>query len=417
MNQHVADPHSTAVGDATHQPHNSHMSYSPVAPLSLTAEKKGPRKHRWEQAESEEFIRLIDESGTMRFIPKRDLPSDRVCSYYNPQIKIKYKNGVEVYRVRGTYGGNITDFEGDKTAWTADMVAIKLLLNAAVSEDADFICADIKDFYLGTDLPRPEYMRIGKKQIPLDIQQRYNLDALWDGDGVYVEIVKGIYGLPQAGKLAQDRLVKHLATHGYRPAQNTPCLFTHESLPITFTLVVDDFGIKVKGLHHAEHLFAALRELYTITVDYTGSKYVGMTIEFDRSARTVSLSMPGYVEKALARFGVPPKKHATDSPSLYIPPSYGARVQQMTTVDSSAPLSATDTKFVQQVVGVFAYYARAVDPTMLTAVNKIGSRQAEPTIAVMAEVNRLLQYAATWPNSEVVYHASDMVYVVHTDAS
>ena len=86
---------------------------------------------------------------------------------------------------------------GDKTAWVADLSTIKILLNAAVSENAEFICADIKDYYLGTILSRPEYMRITKKQIPLDIQLRFNLDKLWSGDAVYVEINEGIYGLPQ----------------------------------------------------------------------------------------------------------------------------------------------------------------------------------------------------------------------------
>ena len=72
-------------------------------------------------------------------------------------------------------------------------------------------------------------------------------------------------------------------------------------------MVVDDFGIKVTGNEHAEHLFAALLERYTIAVavDYTGSKYVGITIHHDKDARTMSLStMPGYVSKALTRFGV-----------------------------------------------------------------------------------------------------------------
>ena len=54
---------------------------------------------------------------------------------------------------------------------------------------------------------------------------------------------------------------------------------------------------------------------------------------------------------------------------------------------------------------------------MLTALNKIGSAQAQPTEAVEKAVNRFLQYAATWPNAILVYHASDMRLVAHSDAS
>jgi hypothetical protein len=109
--------------------------------------------------------------------------------------------------------------------------------------------ADITDFCLGTPLPRKEYMRIGLNQISQSTQQQYNVRQLagHDNTHVLVEISKGIYGLPQAGKLAQERLVAHLATHGYEPAANTSCLFKHTTRDIMFALVVDDFGIRYKG--------------------------------------------------------------------------------------------------------------------------------------------------------------------------
>jgi hypothetical protein len=66
---------------------------------------------------------------------------------------------------------------------------------------------------------------------------------------------------------------------------------------------------------------------------------------------------------------------------------------------------------------VFLYYARAVDPTMLCAVSKIGSAQACPTKAVLKATELLLQYAASHPDASIVYHASDMRLIVHTDAS
>ena len=84
-----------------------------------------------------------------------------------------------------------------------------------MSEHANFLTADIKDFYLGTPLDRKEYIRSNLKHIPLDVQQRYNIADMVHNDHVLMEISKGIYGLPQAGKLSQDRLVAHLATHGY----------------------------------------------------------------------------------------------------------------------------------------------------------------------------------------------------------
>ena len=34
---------------------------------------------------------------------------------------------------------------------------------------------------------------------------------------IFVQVTKGMYGLPQAGKISQDALAKHLEPYGYRP--------------------------------------------------------------------------------------------------------------------------------------------------------------------------------------------------------
>ena len=83
-------------------------------------------------------------------------------------------------------------------------------------------------------------------------------------DYILMEISKGIYGLPQAGKLSQDRLVQHLATNEYIQCANTPCLFIQKTNGVAFTLVV----IKFKERQSADHLLNALRELYKITTDF-----------------------------------------------------------------------------------------------------------------------------------------------------
>ena len=106
-------------------------------------------------------------------------------------------------------------------------------------------------------------------------------------------------------------------------------------------------------------------------------KYVGITIEHDRKANTISLSMPGYIEKALARFQMTDARKAS-SPAIYTPPEYGAKIH-FDEVEDDTPITAEEKTRIQQIVGVLLFYARAVDPTMLCAVNKLASHQAEPS--------------------------------------
>jgi hypothetical protein len=180
---------------------------------------------------------------------------------------------------------------------------------------------------------------------------------------------------------------------------------------------VDDFAIKYIHDADLEHLLASLREVYVMTVDYTGSKYIGIDIHHDRQARTISLSMPNYVRKALERFNIQPAEHVTDSPLRYIPPSYGKAQQQYATSDESPPLSPDRVKLLQQIIGVFLYYARAVDSTMLMALSRFASQQSHATEQLFNDVQRFLQYACTWPIAILVYRASDMRLMVQSDAS
>ena len=69
---------------------------------------------------------------------------------------------------------------------------------------------DISNFYLGTPMDRPEYMRMPIKIIPPEIIEKYDLTKIESDGWVYIKIVKGMYGLPQAGKIANDLLQKRL---------------------------------------------------------------------------------------------------------------------------------------------------------------------------------------------------------------
>ena len=387
-------------------------------PLTYRTAISGPDRQAWQSAHAAEWLRLIETSKCISFVPFHTKPTGKRATYYNPQVRIKDRPTGPEKRVRGTAGGDKVQYTGDVSADTASLQTIKILWNATCSEHADWMTIDIKDFYLGTPMPEEEYMRVSLRHIPNSIQQRYHLNSIARDGFVLARIDKGIYGLPQAGILARQRLVAHLGQGGFYPCPSTPSLFRHTERDIAFTLVVDDFGIKYKSRQDAEHLISLLQSLYTITVDWEGTKYVGITTTYDRQHHTMTLSMPGYVSNALKRFGVTKRKEDTHSACLYTPPKYGLRTAQLAPLPDTSPLlSEGATKKIQQIVGVFLFYARAVDATMLYPISKLGSLQSTPTQAVQAAVDRFLQYAATYPDATTVIHPSDMVLRADSDAS
>jgi hypothetical protein len=203
-------------------------------------------------------IRDIPGTDTCFFVDLKNIPKDRKITY--GKIVCDYKpHKQEKDRVRLTVGGDRLDYSGDVATSTADITTFKILINSTLStEDAAMMMMDTKNYYLGIPLPRFEYMKMLLSRFPEEIIQKYNLKALAVDGWVYIEIRKGMYGLKQAGLLANQLLQTRLSPFGYYPARHTPGLWLHKTRPISFTLVVDDFAVKYVGKQHAEHLRNAL---------------------------------------------------------------------------------------------------------------------------------------------------------------
>ena len=141
---------------------------------------------------------------------------------------------------------------------------------------------DISNMYLNTPLDRFEYMRIPFSYFPPDIIEHYDLASKVAADGfIYIEIQRAMYGLKQAGKLANQQLEKVLATGGYFPSKYTPGLYLHATRPISFTLVVDDFGVKYVNKHDALHLEKLISDNYPMKSDWKGTRYIGIDLKWD----------------------------------------------------------------------------------------------------------------------------------------
>ena len=74
---------------------------------------------------------------------------------------------------------------------------------------------NINVFYLGTPLIMYKYIHIAITLIIDDIIQKYNLLPLVRNGFIYLEICKGMYGLPQSRRLANILLAENLAPKGY----------------------------------------------------------------------------------------------------------------------------------------------------------------------------------------------------------
>jgi hypothetical protein len=177
----------------------------------------------------------------------------------------------EKERTRLTVGGDQIESPGDKSTITSGLTTAKKIINSIISTlGAKFLVIDIQNFYLNTPLGRFEYMVINLSSLPQETIDKYDLIELSQDRKVYIEIQKGMYRLPQAGILTNEFLQRNLAKDGYRTTQHTHGLWTHDTRPISFLLVVDYFGVKYVGREHAENLMACIKKNYNIFSHWKG---------------------------------------------------------------------------------------------------------------------------------------------------
>ena len=389
-------------------------------PLTFQSALRGANRPHWIAADGTELVKLVRDTGTLQ---PRHSPTT-TPTYYNRVVKEKpdaSRPAGIVHRVRGTAGGDRVTVPYSCSSATASLPCVKLLFNAVVSEaNSRFGTLDLTDYYLGSVLPSPESIKIYVATFSATLLDSLGLTPFIKTDPkgrtyIFFDIVKTMYGLPQAGLLSQLQLVSLLYESGYHQT-STPMLFRHATRDITFCLVVDDFGVKYSKIADLEHLVDCLSALYHVKSHPTGVQYLGFTVAHDRVARTLTLSYPGYIAKLLAQIR-PLGVKAAASPAIYTPPNFGSRAPQLSHVDNSAPASAAEIKDLQIIVGSLLYYARAVDATMLPAVCALASRQSNPTAATMLAAERLLGYASSHQNNTLVLRASSMLLRIHSDGS
>ena len=240
---------------------------------------QGPKKSIWHTSLAKNLGRLTQGVGTCMpcstntvfYVPKSRVPDDCKVTYAHMVATI-HPHKIEVNRVCVTIDGDVLDYPGATTTDCSSLTTTKCLLNSTISiPDARFMTLDIKYFYYGAPMSRFEYMKLALDFFPDKIIKQYNLRSFFCPNvWIYMEIRKGMPGLKQSGRIANYRLKIHLAQFGYAPVPCTPALWKHATCDITFSLVVDDFGVKYVGKENADHLIQALKKQYTLSVDWTG---------------------------------------------------------------------------------------------------------------------------------------------------
>ena len=234
---------------------------------------KVPAKDTWSKSLSNKWSRLtqgniygVRSTDTIDFIHCHGVPRDRDVAYATFVLNYKPLKD-EKHRVRIIMGGDCITYLYDAGSPSANLNKAKVLLNSTISDakhSAQFMSADIKDYFLVTPMARAEFTKFPSRHIAVYIMRKYDLhNKVTSYNYIYIRIKKSMYILKQAAILAYKHLKATLDPYGYTPVIITVSLRKQNMHPTNFCLCVDNFGIEYFSKPNTKHLLDVIVRTYS----------------------------------------------------------------------------------------------------------------------------------------------------------
>ena len=109
--------------------------------------------------------------------------------------------------------------------------------------------------------------------------------------------------------------------------------------------------------------------------------------------------------KTSSAFLHPIPKKPEHQPHCHVQPQYGTKVQLTDPGNETPLLQPDDITKIKQIIGDVLYYARDVDGTLMTTLNKLASAKSKGTQATMQATKKLMDYCHTHSDATIRYCA------------
>ena len=312
-----------------------------------------------------------------------------------------------VYRIKTDENGVVPDDTGFKSritpkgfkqrygqdfwevyAATGMYKTMRLGLSLAAKWDHELEQMDVPTAFLNAGVDEDIYM---------EIPEGYRAGR----EHMVCKLKKALYGLKQAPRnwyLLVSAFVKDVL--GFKACVSDPCMYHKRSRTgrlILLFLFVDDFQVNFHREDREEwnkHK-ALLVERFNTKDMGTSTWILGMRIQRDRKARTITLDQELYVTKALEKYGLAQCKVAAT------PEAVGNEL-----VGDDAALDApTDVNRYMELTGTLMYAAVATRPDIAHAAYALASHMQAPRRRHMVMAERVLRYLAGTKEVGLVFGA------------
>jgi hypothetical protein len=249
---------------------------------------------------------------------------------------------------------------------TAAFKGVCVLLHEVGHHNWEMCTSDIGNAFLESNIDFDIRM-----SLPVGLEEALHMQKM------EARLLKGLYGLKQAGRLWYEKLARLLIEYGFERSIYDPCIFSfHDGLDIVkIACHVDDMLIISNTLEARQRVVTHLEKTLTKVKVFTENiDYLGLDITRDRTKNRVYLKQTKYVNQL-----------AEDLLNGVGTSVYPMKTNQLANGSGEYPP-------IQDIIGKLRYLVDRTRPDLLYPLAVLSRYMVKPSLEVMKEVNRLVRY-------------------------
>ena len=375
-----------------------------TTPNNYTESQQSEQHTEWNKAMKQEYDGCVAQ-GVWTLVERQRLPigTNIIPVRWVYKIKTNHLGEVTKYKARITPKGfkqqhGVDYFE--IFANTGKYKSLRVLLSIAARKDLELRQLDVPQAFTQAELDEVVYM---------EMPDGYKIP------GTVCKLTRSLYGLKQSPRNWYKLFSSYIKTTlKFKSCVSDPCLFYKQSKTgqhLYIFLFVDDLQIAFdrRDASEYEQLHMQLQKRFNITNLGESEYMLGMYIQRDRQARTITVNQPLYISSALKRFDL------QDTTPRGTP----GQPNTDTTDTHDADHSLVDINYYQQMVGTLLYASISTRPDIAYTVNRCAQRMTAPTQSDLDACVRVFKYLAGTQHHGLIFgrnSAEEITVSAYADA-
>lgn len=360
----------------------------PPEPPHYHASLKRPDSHHWRSAEDVEMATL-DDVPCFDYVDAHTVPPDAkfLPLTWSYKLKLDQHGNISRYKARACARGDLQtpDMYEETFSPTSRFAAMRTVCSLACQNNYFLKSFDIQAAFVTADVDKEIYVRL-----PPGFQPP---------PGKVAKMRRALYGLRQSSHLYHAHLSSWLTQYGFQKVADDSTLWRLQRGDdvLLLSVYVDDGLVACSSEAIFDRFLQDFSKEFRISAKGDLQFYLGICVDYNRTAGTCHLHQSKYCTEILTRFDM---NNCRPTSTPFLPNSY---LTGDDCCDRFDPDFAQQIQYYQQLVGALLYLSNCTRPDISFAVNQCARFMCNPGPSHITAAKRILRYLCATQHLGLTY--------------